>query len=146
MIEFPKPPTHNRFELSCKVLVQDVTYDDFQSKGTSLVTEKMVFLVPRESSQRDLFLTAWLPDTVEEHFEIGLLLGHPVSGPARASIHRKNKDCDEHHIFIMSKGAEEDLKNMNGKVIPVTVLGEIEEQEILNSMKDFDLSLNKNKK
>jgi hypothetical protein len=104
----------------------------------------MVFLVPLESSQRDFFFSAWLPEDESEAFEVALMLAHPVSGPCRAAVMRKNKRLNEHHLFVMSVGAEEDLiqeaekKKWNlfkDRVIEVTVLPETDDR-ILDLSKD----------
>lgn len=138
-------PTELRYHLKCKVLVKEVTYQDHQSKGVTNITEKLVYLIPQESSQRDLFFAAWLPDTREEHFEIGFLAGFPLNGFARGCIKRRNNTIDEHHIFVMSKGAEEDIKDWVSQstskdfYLNVEVLGENEEY-LLDMTKDFDLA------
>lgn len=156
MIELgAKPLTKNRYELKCQVIVKETTYDDEQSQGTTRNTEKMAYLVPQESSERDRFLMAWLPETDEENFEVGLMIGHPVHGPARAAIRRKNREVPEHHLFIMSRGAEEELKAFSDegwkvlralqkKTVIVTVLSE-DEELLIDQAKDFELAVNKNK-
>jgi hypothetical protein len=156
MIELgPKSLTQNRYELKCKVLIRERSYQDEQSQGVTQVTEKMAYLIPCESSERDRFLSAWLPDTDEEHFEVGLLIGHPVHGPARATVHRKSREVPEHHLFIMSRGVEEELKKFSEsgwkalraiqkKTVHLTVLSENEEL-IIDQAQDFALAANKNK-
>lgn len=126
-------PTEREYHLNCKVVVKEISYEDEQSKGSSLNTAKMVFLIPSEGSQRDLFFAAWLPEAETERNEIGLIIGNPVNGPCRASVMRKNKNLSEHHIFVMSFGAEQDLVqfadskkwfNIRDRKISVTVLPE----------------------
>ena len=136
-------PTEQRYHLKCKIQVKEVTYDDCQSKGTTQNTEQMVYLIPKESTQLDLFLSAWLPDDEMESYEVGLLIGHPVNGPCRASVHRQDGNLSQPYLFVMSRGAEEDLKQMAGRDIEIIVLGEFEETT-LDQAKDYDLALNKN--
>jgi hypothetical protein len=136
-------PTELRYNLKCKILIKEVTYQDHQSKGVTNVTETLVYLIPQESTQRDLFYAAWLPDTREERFEIGFTVGHPINGFVRGCIKRRNETIKDHHIFIMSKGAEEDLKDyFCGKehaYLNIEVLGEHEE-ELLDLAKNYALS------
>jgi hypothetical protein len=47
------------------------------------------------------------------------------------------------HIFVMSKGAEETLKTLDGKIVNVEILGE-QEEVLLDGMLDHELVLNKN--
>jgi hypothetical protein len=134
-----KLPTEETYHLKCRVVIKDVSYEDQQSKGNTQATAKMVFLVPESSTQKDLFLAAWLPETVEEWHEVALMIGAPINGPCRAAVMRKNARMDEHHIFMMSVGAGEDLIQeiegqkkrwtwLNKRAISVTVLPEAEDQ------------------
>jgi hypothetical protein len=136
-------PTESRYNLKCKVLVKEVSYLDEQSKGASRISEKFVYLIPQESTQRDLFFAAWLPDTREEKYELGFTCGHPVSGFARGCIRRRNAEIGDHHIFVMSKGAEEDIKDWIQHVggpamLNIEVLGE-QEEELMDMIKDYSL-------
>jgi hypothetical protein len=148
-MKFGTQPTEQRYHLKCKVLVKKVSYMDYQSKGETLITEDFVFLIPQESTQRSLFMGAWLPDTLEGNSEIGLEIGRPVEGHARACLRRKNKIVPEAHIFVMSRGAEELIKDWaranrgflwtrQDCYLDITVLAE-NEDELLDQQKDFDL-------
>lgn len=141
-----KLPTQETYRLKCRVVIKEVSYEDEQSKETKLNTARMVFLVPKEGTQRDLFFAAWLPDSVEEWFEVALSVGAPINGPCRAAIMRKNARMDAHHLFVMSAGAEEDLLQEFGgtkkswtlfrnRDIEVEVLPETEDK-ILDLAKD----------
>jgi hypothetical protein len=136
--------------LKCKLVVKETTYLDSQSKGEKLMTERFVYLIPELSTQRDLFLSAWLPETPDKGEEIGLMIGAPVNGFVRACLKRKNKNIDNHHIFVMSRGAEEDLKDYYDSkkgflglrrsiYLDVEVLGDHEENS-LDGMKDFEIA------
>lgn len=132
------------YHLKCKIIVKDISYDDEQSKGVQKITEKMVFLKPYESTQRTMFFNAWLPETKEEHFELACTAPYPIDGFFKASIHRVDDRFTEgHYLFVMSRGAEEDFKKMNGRDIEITVLSAESEDEA-DKMKDFDMALNKN--
>lgn len=133
-----------RYNLSCKVIVKDCTYEDEQSKGNSQVTEKLVFLLPQDNTERTLFYNAWLPEMVDEHQELGAVIGHPLYSSLRVALWRSTSFVNEIHLFVMSKGAEEVLKTMNEKIIQVEILGQGEDQ-LLDGQKDFELTLNKNK-
>jgi hypothetical protein len=134
-----------RYHLRCKVIVKDCTYEDQQSKGNQLIAERLVFLYPEESDERTRFYMAWLPDA-ESYQEIGCEMGHPVFSAFRAALYRKSTfhtDLQDNHIFVMSKGAEEILKRLDGQMVNVEILGE-QEEFLLDGMLDHDLTLNKN--
>jgi len=131
-----------RYYLKCKVLVKEISYVDEQSKYTEQRSEEMVFLVPVHNTQMELFFTAWLPEDPEEHFEVVFEAGHPIYGVFKGAVRRRNKDCPEHHIFVMSRGAEEDLKMLRGKTVDIVSLPQSEEDQG-DAQKDFDLSNNR---
>lgn len=131
-----------RYHLTCKVLVKECSYEDEQSTGTKLVTEKLVFLLPQDSDQRTRFYNTWLPD-YEEYQEIGIEMGHPLYSAFRAALYRQGQFLPEIHIFVMSKGAEEMLKKLDGQLVNVEILGE-QEEALLDGMLDHDIVLNKN--
>jgi hypothetical protein len=145
-MEFSKivKPTERRYTFNVKVLAKDVTYSDEQSTGTTQVTERLVFLVPQQSTHRDLFYSAWLPDTDSEPVEVGCEMGHPVYSNFRAALWRRTQFVGDIHLFVMSKGAEELLKPLDGRTVEVTTLGELEDQQ-LDQMRDYELPYNKNK-
>jgi hypothetical protein len=135
-----------RYHLRCKVLVKECTYEDQQSKGNQNISEKLVFLVPEDSDERTRFFIAWLPDTLDSFQELGIEMGHPVFSAFRAALYRKSTfhpELPDNHIFVMSKGAEEILKRLDGQMVMCEILGE-QEEYLLDGMIDHDLSLNKN--
>jgi len=151
MIEFPNHEANLReqeYSLKCKVLIKEVAYEDFQSKGKlGTLTEKMAFLIPQEGSQRDTFFTAWLPDyeqnakkeIVSANNEVACKTGYPVNGFFRASVRRADARVREPHIFVMSRSTEEDLKALNGQFIIITVLPDSESHKS-DYARDFELS------
>lgn len=146
-MEFSKAqkPAERRYTFACKVVAKEVTYLDEQSTGNQLVNEELVFLIPEQSTQRDLFYAAWLPDTDAEPSEIVCEAGHPVYGAFRSALWRRSQFVGDIHLFVMSKGAEESFKEINGKRIEITVYGEQEDQAIDGSHRDWELPYNKNK-
>lgn len=121
---------NRRYYLKCEVCLYDVPLLEQYSKGERQITEQMIFLIPKESSERDRFLAAWLPDAacrfgsvgpgekyerpeVNKHYhELIGLAGHPVRAPVRVAIFRRDKRCPkDHYLFVMSGAAEEELKN-----------------------------------
>ena len=136
------PPTEQHYHLKCKVIVKMVTYMDEQSKGTTQVSEELVFLIPQESDERTKFLMAWLPDTDDQHQEIGVELGAPLFAVARAALWRRTEHVNEYHLFMMTKSAEEFLKPLKNRVIDVEVLSE-KEDHVLDGQRDHDLPYKK---
>lgn len=134
-----------RYYLRCKVYVRECSYEDQQSKWNQAITETLVFLCPEESDERTRFYMAWLPD-FESYQEIGCEMGHPVYSTFRAALYRKSTfhtDLPDNHIFVMSKGAEEILKRLDGQIVTVEILGE-QEEVLLDGQIDHELVLNKN--
>lgn len=155
-VEFPDPQEQmieQEYVLKCKVIAKDISYEDFQSKGVlGNVTEKMVFLIPKESTQRDLFFTAWLPDLkldhitkelVADHSEVSCKAGHPIYGFFKCSVHRADERMREPYLFVMTRATEEDLKALDGKEILITVLPD-SQSNLSDSSKDYELVENKN--
>lgn len=151
-IEFNDPDERARSEeytLKCKVIVKEITYEDVQSKGeVGLITEEMIFLEPKEGTQRDLFFSAWLPDYEQDpitkkivagHTEVTCKAGHPINGYFKCSVHRQDERSSVPYLFVMTKSAEEELKQMNGRDLIFSVLGQNDE-DLGDYMKDHDLS------
>lgn len=134
--------TQREYHLECKVVVKEISYLDEQSKESVQRTEQMVFLVPKHNTQMELFFHAWLPEDIGQHHEIVLEAGHPIYGYFRGAVQRRNADCKDHHIFVMSRGAEEDLKMLKNKTVKVRVLPANDDHKA-DGMKDFDLIDNK---
>jgi hypothetical protein len=128
--------------LDCKVLVKEISYLDEQSKENVQRTEEMVFLVPKHSTQMELFFHAWLPEDVGGTLEIAMKAGHPIYGYFKGAVQRRNSNCKEHHIFVMSRGAEEDLKMLRGKTVKIEVLPVNQEYQA-DYMKNFSVVDNK---
>jgi hypothetical protein len=139
-----KKPTERTYTFTCEVVAKDVTYADEQSTGITMVTEKLVFLLPEQSTQRDLFYNAWLPDTDQQPQEVGCETGHPVYSTFRAALWRRSQFVGDIHLFVMSKGAEESLKALHGRRIEITVLSEGEDTR-MDTQRDWELPYNKNK-
>lgn len=137
-------PEEQRYNIKCKVIAKEVTYADEQSTGTVNVTEKLVFLVPQASTQRDLFFSTWLMDTIEQPSEVVCVCGHPVYSTFRAALWRRTQFVGEIHLFVMSKGTEEILKELDGQFITIEVLGQ-QEDTLADNQRDWDLPYNKNK-
>ena len=117
--------TNNIFHLTCRLEVKKRSFIDEQSDGKKINREdSFVFLVPIVSTEQFKFLAAWLPDTTEEHTEIAMSLGYPFACHARGAVMRANKDCKEHHIFLMSYGVAQlirEQKTFHNKEISVVV-------------------------
>ena len=147
MVEFHDPQKkamERRYNLRCKVLVKDCSYEDEQSTGNTQTTEKLVFLIPEDNEQRTLFYMTWLPDMADECQELGASMGHPMYSTFRLALWRATPFVREIHLFVMSKGAEEILKRLDNQVVNVEILGQSED-DLLDGQTDYDLVLNKNK-
>jgi len=134
-------PNEKEYHLKCLVQVKEISYMDEQSKGSFINTEEMVFLIPQESDERTKFLMAWLPDTNEEHIEVGFEIGNPVYSVFRGAVQRYHKKAQIKvpFIFVMTRAVEEQLKNMNRQFVLIKSLGESDELR-LDAQKDYELS------
>lgn len=144
-IEFIDPQDkaeRETYTLKCKVVVKEIPYVDEQSKENVQRTDQMVFLVPEQSTQMELFFFAWLPEDPDTHHEIAMKAGHPVYGYFKGAVMRRNDRCNQHHIFVMSRGAEEDLKMIKDKFLVVEVLPKDQEYQA-DYMKDYTLAGNR---
>lgn len=132
--------TERRYHLTCKINIRECSIEDVQSTKTDRITEKLVFLTPVQSSQADEFYFAWLPDTSSEHYEIVMKAGRPVYGFIKGCVRRAHRFFPEPHIFVMSPGAEEDMKKMgDGKELDIEVLGE-DEEHMGDHAKDMEIT------
>jgi hypothetical protein len=98
----------------------------------------MIFLIPEESTQRDMLFSKYLQDLPGDHTELGAAFGSPVGGVARLALMRSDHRCSDHYLFVMTKGAEEDLKHCDGGVVEVRILPEDADQ-MLDFQKDFHI-------
>lgn len=125
--------------IRARILAKKVGYKDVQSKWERQDEDTMVFLIPVESTQRDLMFSKYLQDMVGEHTELGAAIGQPVNGVARLALMRRDHRCSDHYLFVMTKGAEEDLKNANGREIEVRILP-ADQDQVLDLQKDFHVA------
>lgn len=139
-----KTPQQHEYTFKCRVVAKEVTYEDEQSTGVTQVTEKLVFLIPDQSTERDKFYFAWLPDTDLEPAEIVCEIGHPVFSIFRAALWRRTQHVNDFHIFVMTKGVEEILKALHDKSIVLKVLSSADDHKA-DTQRDWKLPYNKNK-
>ena len=125
-------PTDRKYIMNCRLRFYRKTVVDNQGVHGLIQTERnLVMLVPDESDQRTQFLSAWLPDTQEEYFELAGYISMPIDSPCRFSIHRgPDAQSERHYLFVMSKGVSDILERFTeGRVFSVTILPESEEDQ-----------------
>lgn len=110
-IEAASDPTYKKYVLSCKTKFVTKNVNEKISSGTVAQYQRsMVLLVPEDSDQRVKFLNAWMPETIEEYFELAGDLGAPIHGTVRLSVHMGHDQwCEKPYLTVMSKGVEEVL-------------------------------------
>lgn len=114
-------PCDMSYFLTCDVVLKTITVKEHNKEYEN----RIALLIPRESDQRTSFLRAWLPDTLDEHFELNVFLKPPVDSPCRVSIHRgPGKFAEKHYLFVMSKGVEEVLRRFDIKKVDIKILPE----------------------
>lgn len=131
-------PTERTYQLKCKVVAKNVSYEDEQSTGVQMVSEVFTFLIPEPSTQRDLFYSAWLPETTKECIEVVCQAGYPIYSPFRCALWRRTQHVGEIHLFVMTKAVEEELKLMNGENLVIEVLGE-QQDNLADHQKDYEI-------
>lgn len=119
----PAMPTMQQYNLRVTVAKISRAYTD-EVDNVQREANQVVLKLDFSSSQTQKFLDAWLPSSRKESHEIVGRIGHPVYGPCRFSIHRRNEVDAEHHLRVMSLGVEEDLLEMVDKKIEITILPE----------------------
>lgn len=131
-VEAASDPSYKRYHLVCKTkFVTKNVRDEVRPGQFNQYQRVMVLLIPQEGDQRTRFLTAWMPQTREEYFELAGQLGHPVSSPVRLSSHMGHDQwCEKPYLTVMSKGIEEILlKCPEGIRIKLTTLPANADQE-----------------
>lgn len=138
--------TERHYNLKCKVKKIRQTYREIDD-GKQHETTSVILVPDVEQTEAMMFLTAWLPEVFMicidcgnenlkagdqkcnkcgsqkvklEHTECASFIGYPVNSPCRLAVLRKNNYCDQHHLYVMSTGVEQELLNMEGKLISVT--------------------------
>lgn len=117
-------PCSRKYILKAKTKFFEKDVREELKSATLQYKRKMVLLVPDESDQRTAFLTAWMPDSSSEYFELIAEVGAPINAPVRLSVHRGfDEKCDRPYLFVMSKGAEDIfVKFKEGITVTVTTL------------------------
>lgn len=142
------------YNLRCKVKKIHQSYKEI-TDGRRHETDSVILLPILESSETSRFLITYLPDVstvclscgnenlriyaekcnkcgsdkiVTDHTEVPSWIGHPVHSPCRLAVLRKNNYCSQHHLFVMNTGVEQDLLNMDGKYVNLTVLSTAEDE------------------
>lgn len=134
MDNFIKSPTDREYHLNCRVKF----HRKYVHENGRSYERDLVILVPEDSDERTRFLSAWLPDSREEYFELASIMSPPIDSPCRLSVHRGPDDKSEkHYLFVMSKGVEEIILEhiKEGAIIPLKILPEGAE-EILDHAVD----------
>lgn len=122
MIEVPHNDlTQKEYNLKCLVLVKHMSAQQGLTPGAAEFNA--VILVPEINDEAIRFLNAWCPEVENEHFEFAAFLKAPINLPTRLSIHLPDRLYSKSpYLFVMSKGIEEILVNLNGRIINIQTL------------------------
>ena len=157
--------TEREYNIKCKIKV--IKHFFFEEADGKYHETTSVFLIPDfEAGETAMFLNAWLPDSSTvcldcsnsnlmfemktcpkcqskrihtPHSEVATFLPYPVNSPCRMAVMRKNNRCNQHHLFVMSSGVEDDLRRMDGKSIYVKCFPGTEDV-VADSAKDISRS------
>lgn len=143
-----QPGENLNYELKCRVKVIKQSYTEI-ADGRLHETKSVILLPDIESTETSRFLATYLPDVScfcldcrsenvriyhtecpecgsenlkREHTEVPSWIAGPVNEPCRLAVLRKNNYCKQHHMFVMSTGVEEILKNMDDRFVNVKIL------------------------
>jgi len=132
--------TTDRFFLTGKIVSKKFSYREHQSRGKEWnEVADAVILIPQQTTEADIFLSAWLPEKlteaekivnpeIKEYSEVLFEAGYPVNGYFRGALCHGNHLLPYPHIFVMTKGAEERLRPHAGNMVKLTALGDQEEE------------------
>lgn len=125
------PLLERKYYLTCKLKFFVKNIKDWDGKQEVNRRRTLAFLIPQESDERIRFLSAWLPETDKEYFELAAYISSPVDSPCRLAIKRADGQCERHYLTVMSVGVEEIMLNhmKDGQMVQVTILPVSEEQE-----------------
>jgi hypothetical protein len=130
--EIEADPTCQEYYLKCRTRFITKNVSDEIKKGVvNQYQRHMVILVPEHNDQFVRFARAWVPETIEEYYELAADLGPPIHGPSRLSVHMGHDQwCDRPYLLVMSKGVEEIIQKFpEGCVMQVTTLSANEESQ-----------------
>jgi len=135
---------NKEYPLNCEILSKIKHYEDEDTKGKKFkASTTMFYFVPKESTSKVMFLDAWLPSHEDETYEVVAIVHSPVNKPARFGVKRMNKDCADHHLFVMTAEIEEEItrfvewsrkegscRNGGYPSIKITILPQDQEEEL----------------
>lgn len=105
-------PTQKRYHITCYLKFHRTTVREETGKGEKSYERTLALLIPDYNDQAALFLSAWMPDTIEQWHEVTGFFPPPVMSPSRFSVHRgRDGKVDRPYLTVMSKGVEDILLN-----------------------------------
>lgn len=148
-------PCEREYTLNCLVCKISQSFLATKANGDRVQQEdESIILIPEESSQRDAFFAAWLPDfdlrdenpvlqPLDKMSELILNIAYPIGAYSRAGVIRSSQWCDKPHLFIQTKGVEQDLMLCVGQKLVVTTQDSRKEYDLSVMQKDYDLPFSK---
>ena len=151
------------YNLKCRVKKIKQTFTDIVDKAQH-ETDSILLIPDKDNTASWIFWRDWLPEgskickdcgnedvriednecskckganLVLDYAELPAFIPHPVYSNCRLGILRKNNMCDEHHLFVMSSGAEKDLSAMDGKNVMVSIFHP-DNDEMCDTAKDIN--------
>jgi hypothetical protein len=104
--------TEQEYKLNCEIRSKLKYYEDETKSGKKFKdSTEMIYLVPQSSSQQVLFYDAWLPSVESEVYEVAAIMLSPINKTCRLGMRRMNRDCQDHHLVLMSVEIEDEVKN-----------------------------------
>jgi hypothetical protein len=122
------------YTLICEVKNFIRTLNEFNNKTGETRTEdvKCVALIPNlEYTESQIFLSDWMPEPEKQYNEVAARLLSPINTLSRLAVCREAKEVRQPHLFVMTTGVEDALKNLDGKKIKVLILEPTEENDRL---------------
>lgn len=120
------------FDMRCKI---KTAHSSFKNARDQQNENDLVFLLPAEGTQKDLFYSRYLPKISEARPWIEFLaeMAYPVCRTARMAI-CKSSEFYPHgpYIHVMDNEAIELLKKIPGKTVSIRTLSENEEARLFS--------------
>lgn len=117
----------NVYNLDCEVYGRDASGFDLSTGFQH--SHFCIALIPDPvlSTEAAMFFYDWLPDVdhkgKQTHKpEVPSWINSPVNGPARLAVMVDNDWCHRPHLFVMSTGPEQKLRDHIGKRVNIKIL------------------------
>lgn len=113
-------PTEIEYNIKCRIKRIEKGFVD--SRRRQLSADMILLLPDVADSDCQRFLTAWLPDTDDQTFEVLGWLKTPFHSPARMAISRARPHCPEQpFLMLMTTELKDYMKRYLGETVEIKI-------------------------